>query len=251
MSESFLTIDGIPLATHKILGYLQLSGKLRIFLGEVLRQYVLEEVLQANNGLEISPPEIEQYIVEFRSNNQFISDDEFQSWLIQQDLDFTAFYDRVAMGLSVEKLKAQIAEPKLVEYFIEKKMLLDQIVLSRIATNSQQLAEELKEQILEQQLTFEQSAQEYSLTEEKIFNGMLGLVSRGSLPDGLRTAIDLAKPGELLGPLEIDEYWCLFRVEKLLPAALEGNLKEELINTIFEQWLAEKIEQKTVDIELS
>lgn len=128
--------------------------------------------------------------------------------------------------------------------------MLDKVILSRIATTNKHLVEELKEQILEIQLTFEQSAQEYSLTEERIFNGMLGLVSRGSLPDALRGAIDLAKPGDLFEPIEVSEYWCLFRVEKFLPASLEGQLKQELIDTIFEQWLTEKIAQKIVDIEI-
>lgn len=250
MAESFLTINGTPLATDRVLNYLQLSGKLRSFLGEVLRQYVLEEELQVRNNFDISPSQIDRHITEFRSKNQLVLDEAFQAWLEQQDLDFTAFYNRVSIALKVEKLKVQVAEPKLIEYFIENKIFLDRLVLSRITTNSQPLVEELKEQILEKQLTFEQSAQEYSLTEEKIFNGMLGIVSRGSLPDALRAAIDRAKPGDLIGPVEIEKYWCLFRVEKFLPISLDGELKQELIDAIFEQWLAQKIEQKTIDIKI-
>lgn len=251
MSDHFLSIDGVPLTTSRVLNYLQRSGKLRTFLGEILRQYVLEEAFQISNEFDIDPAQIDRHITEFRSMHQLVSDEDFQAWLIQQDLDFTAFYDRVTVALKVEKLRTQVAEPKLIEYFIENKLFLDRLVLSRIATDSKHLADELKEQILEKHLTFEQSAQEYSLTNEKIFNGMLGLVSRGSLPDELRAAIDLAKPGDLIGPIEIEQHWCLFRVEKLLPVSLDGELKQELIDAIFEQWLTEKIGQKTIDLEIS
>ena len=55
--ESFLSIDGIPLETGRILNYLQLSGKLRSFLGEILRQYVLEAELNTRRELDVDLPQ--------------------------------------------------------------------------------------------------------------------------------------------------------------------------------------------------
>jgi len=59
---------------------------------------------------------------------------------------------------------------------------------------------------------FEQLAQEYSLTDERIVNGMMGPVSRGQMPDFLRALVDLSSPGELIGPIEIEGWYCLFRL---------------------------------------
>jgi len=50
-------------------------------------------------------------------------------------------------------------------------------VLSRIAVTEKELAEELRSQILEG-ARFEQLAQEYSLTDERIVNGMMGPMPR-------------------------------------------------------------------------
>jgi len=68
-------------------------------------------------------------------------------------------------------------------------------VLSRIAVTEKELAE-LRSQILEG-ARFEQLAQEYSLTDERIVNGMMGPISRGQMPDFLRALVDLSSPGEL------------------------------------------------------
>ena len=124
------------------------------------------------------------------------------------------------------------------------------MVLSRIVVNNKELAEELKSQILEE-IRFEQLAQEYSLTDDRIVNGMMGPVSRGQMPDSLRTLVDLSSPGELVGPIELEGLYCLFRVEQFLPASLEGQVKQELQNQLFEQWLAEKMQKLTIKLQVS
>jgi len=55
----------------------------------------------------------------------------------------------------------------------------------------------------------------------------------------LRALVDLSSPGELIGPIEIEGWYCLFQVEQFLPASLEGQVKQELQNQLFEKWLEE------------
>jgi parvulin-like peptidyl-prolyl isomerase len=68
------------------------------------------------------------------------------------------------------------------------------------------------------------------------------------MPDDLRAAIDLASPGELIGPLEIERLWYLVRVEKFLPASLDEPTKQQLMDELFEQWLEEKVQQTDVQL---
>jgi parvulin-like peptidyl-prolyl isomerase len=80
---------------------------------------------------------------------------------------------------------------------------------------------------------------------------MMGPVSRGSIPDRLRAAVDKASPGEVVGPVELEERYGLFRVEQFLPASLEDTqLRQTLQNELFEKWLAEKIQKLTVKLQL-
>jgi len=109
---------------------------------------------------------------------------------------------------------------------------------------------ELKSQILEDGGRLEQLVQEYSVAEDRIFNGMMGAISPGAMPDALRAAVDLANPGDLLEPLEIDGLWYLVRVEKFLPASLDEQLSQELENKLFEQWLEDKIQAMNIKLEV-
>ena len=77
----------------------------------------------------------------------------------------------------------------------------------------------------------------------------MGAVRCGTLPDILKTAVSSGQPGELIGPLEIDGRYCLFLVEEFLPATLE-DIKSELLQNRFQNWLQSKIDALTIKLEL-
>ncbi|MFH7024357.1 MAG: peptidylprolyl isomerase [Heteroscytonema crispum UTEX LB 1556] len=249
-SSLFLTADEQPLTLGQALRYLESSGKLGSVLWEIMRQHILEQELQTLEDIDISSDLIEQVVIDFRLNNQLTDSASFQQWLVQEGLDYPTFKRQIVSQLKLEKLKAQVTEPNLQEYFIERKIFLDRVVLSRLVVEEQALAEELKSQILEDGAKFEQLVQEYSITDDRIFNGMMGAISKGTLPTVLRAAIDLANPGELLEPLEIEGIWYLVRVEKFLPASLDEQLKQQLEDELFEQWLEDKIQNINVQLQV-
>ena len=249
--QQFLVVDNYPISLAQALKYLQASGRMQLLIGDILRQHVIEQEIQARTDLDINPALTEQAIIDFRLQNQLTDSKRFQEWLASQGTDRSTFHTQINFGFKLEKLKAAVTQPKLQEYFIERKLFLDRVVISRIIVAEQELAEELASQI-EEGASFEQLAKEYSVTDDRLVNGMMGPISRGSLPDQLRAALDAADPGEVVGPLAIDGRWGLFRVEQFLPASLEQNqLKQVLENELFEQWLAEKIQKLTVKLQVS
>jgi parvulin-like peptidyl-prolyl isomerase len=250
-SLSFLTINDQPISIEQAVKYLQASGKLAQFIGDILRQYVIEQEILTRQDIDISPALTEQTIIDFRLKNQLTDPQVFQEWLKKHGNDYATFYASVALSFQLEKLKAVITEPKLPEYFIERKIYLDRVILSRILVDNLELGEELQSQI-EEGGSFEQLAREYSLADDRIVNGMMGPISRGTMPDILRASVDVANPGQLIGPIEIEERYGLFRVEQHLPASLEDTqLKQALQNELFEKWLAEKIQKLTVKLQVN
>ncbi|BAZ25045.1 hypothetical protein NIES4073_59490 [Kalymmatonema gypsitolerans NIES-4073] len=247
----FLTADEQPISLEQALRYLESAGKLESVLWAIMRQHVLEKELQAVDDTDINSDLIEQVVIDFRLNNQLTDSASFQEWLAQEGLDYPSFRSQIASSLKLEKLKAQVTEQNIQEYFIERKIFLDRVVLSRLVVEEQALAEELKSQIIEDGARFEQLVQEYSIADDQIFNGMMGAISKGTLPDALRAAINLANPGELIGPVEVEGLWYLVRVEKFLDASLEEQLKQELEDELFEQWLEEKIQNINVKLQVN
>ncbi|NJO80563.1 MAG: peptidylprolyl isomerase [Cyanobacteria bacterium RM1_2_2] len=249
-AEPFLIIDDQPISATQIINYLQVTRKLDAFIGDIVRQFVIERELQSQE-MSVSSAVIEQAVIDFRLNNQLTDSTQFQEWLTNNGLTYEAFHNQVAGSFKMRKLKENVTASKLPEYFIERKMFLDRVILSRIIVADKEVAEELKTQ-LQEGASFEQLAREYSLTDDRVMNGMVGPVSRGSMPDLLRADIDLAKPGNIVGPIGMEERWGLFRVESLLPASLEDpQVKQSLEDEIFEQWLAEKMQTLPIRLQVS
>jgi len=249
-SSSFLTVNDQEITLAEVVKYLQISGRLGNFMSDVLRQHIIEQEISARTDIEISSALIEQTIIDFRLKNQLTDAQKFQEWLTNNGTDYTTFHTSITFGFQLEKLKALITEAKLPEYFIEKKIYLDRVILSRILVDSRELAEELQTQI-EEGSSFEQLAKEYSLADERVFNGMMGPISRGTIPDILRAAVDSTTPGKLINPIEIEGRFALFRLEQILPASLEDpQLQQSLKNELFEKWLGDKIQNLTVKIQV-
>lgn len=250
-TQALLTVDDQELSLRDCMRHLQSSGKLQDFIGGILRQHILQQETETRTDLDIPEGVVEQAIIDFRIQQQLSDATAFQEWLKKNGSDYSNFHKQITGNFKVEKLKMVIAEEKLQEYFIERKVFLDRIILSRIIVDSQDLAEELKIQIQEESATYEQLARTHSITDDKLVNGMMGPVSRGTLPDSIRAQIDSATPGTLIGPLELEGKWGLFRVEEFLEASLEDpQLQQTLRNELFERWLAEKMQKMDVKLQV-
>jgi parvulin-like peptidyl-prolyl isomerase len=249
-AKPFITVDGESISLGRAFRYLQAADRLDSTISAILRQHLLEKALQTRPELAIAPEQIHQVVTDFRLQNQLNNAQQFQQWLTEQELDETQFRAQVLRELQIRKLKETIAQSKLQEYFIERKLLLDQVVLSRIAVSQKEMAEELKEQLSEG-ANFEDLARDYSRAEERFFNGMMGLVSRGELPDVLRSALDLAAPGDVVGPFDLEDTWMIFRLEKILPASLgDPQVRQTLQNELFDRWFVEQLQGMNIEINL-
>lgn len=247
--RSALTINGQPIPFEQTLRHLKAAGKLQLFLGEIASQYILEQAISQAKLVDPTPEVIAQAILQLRQDQDLLNDDLFRAWLADQDLTAEEFQSQAAFSLKLDQFITQLTAPKLLEHFIDHKLQLDQVVLSRIAVTTVDLAEELKSQLSEAEASFEQLARDYSCTDERLTNGMMGFLSRGEAQDLLGLDLFQISPGEVLGPLPWDCYWCLVRVEALLPASFDDpQLQHELRQQIFDQWLEHQLEAVTVEL---
>ncbi|ERT05834.1 PPIC-type PPIASE domain protein [Lyngbya aestuarii BL J] len=252
MAQPFLTVNDEPITLGQSLRYLQSSGKLQSFIGEMLRQYILDKELEAQENLNINSASVEQAVINFRLERNLSDPQAFQEWLERNQMSYDSFHQQVEAGFKRETLKLSIVQPQLEAYFQERKSFLDTIILSRIVVADYELAETLHRRLQEEEARFEQLAREYSLTPERNVNGMMGAVSLGSLPENLKPIMTGAALGQIVGPVEIEGRWCIFRVEQLIEASFEDSkLKQKLQNELFERWINEKLKSLTVKMQIA
>lgn len=246
-STSFLKIDGEAISIKQVLGYLQLTGRLQPFLQEIASQHVVYKEIQQRDDLDLTGAEIEQAALDFRIEKKLADSKSFEEWLSRNAMDYTTFRSRIVLGLSVDKLKAKIAEPDLEIYFKQRQRSLDRIDLSCLIGTERITIEQFKEKIVSADGSFDRVVKELSdRAEDKTEDNleiMRGPNLRKNLPVELQEKVDEVKSGEVVGPLSFGQRWCLFQVERIVPATLDGAMKQEIENELFKQWLAKKVKQ--------
>ena len=143
--------------------------------------------------------------------------------------------------LQVEIFKKEMFEDKIEAKFLESKESLDRVMYSVLRVKDKDQANELFTQIEEKESTFAELVSQYSLGTEKNFNGIIGPVEFGRLDPNLRERLKISHNGQLWPPFEFKENWLVIRHEKSLPCKLDDNMKNNIRNTMYEEWINKKV----------
>lgn len=246
-TDSFVTINDKVLSLTESLYHLKQVGRLQNLILEIAQQHLLNQEIV--NFSDPTSAEIEQVAMEVRLQQQLVNAEKFQQWLTANNTTYDDFRNQIIYRLKLDKLKKTIAAPKLQETFEQQKQKLDRAVLSRIVVDTPDFAQTLKTQ-LDEGTDFNQLAKQHSVVDDAVVGGVMGPVSYGQMPPLIRENIGDAQMGEIVGPVEIENRYCLLKVEKILPATLDENLKKRLENQIFEQWLAEKLQSAKIELNI-
>lgn len=247
--EWVLKLGDRLLDTQQVITYLRRSGHLPVFLGEVASQFLIEMELEKRSDIVISRQYLEQEISHLRSAHQLEAPSVFDDWLFSNSFkDELSFRLSLELKLKIDQWMIQLEADKGLDYFISHKLELDQLVISRIVVSSENLAEEIQLQLLEQPFQFEQFAKAYSITDDAKTNGLVGLVNRKEMLEKIGIDLYNTQVGELVGPMECEEGWSIFRVDECIPAKYDDEMKEFLREQLLEEWLSQQLESLDIDI---
>ncbi|WP_299488164.1 peptidylprolyl isomerase [Acaryochloris sp. IP29b_bin.137] len=231
ISSPVLTLSGVPLDWNTISLYLRRAGLLDVVFNAIQDQYLIQQAL-AETMITVDSVEIEKELLQRQSQNHMfetISQDEKKG--SRGSVSHTSL-DEIIYHLQVKKLMEKIVTPRLPQAYISKKLLLDQVILSRIVVAEKNEAEELYIQLVEEKASFTMLAQTYSLLSD---TGQI-ICSRGKLPIVIRAAVDTADPNQIIGPLSVEGVWYLLRLEAIHSLSLK-EAQEQLTEILFKEWL--------------
>ncbi|MFO0076194.1 MAG: peptidylprolyl isomerase [Cyanobacteriota bacterium] len=118
--------------------------------------------------------------------------------------------------------------------FDQRRAELERVVLSLIRLDSSEVAEELYLRLLDDGADFGQLARDHSLGEERHTRGLIGPLPIGQLHGALQRLIATLPAGELHPPVVVDDWVVLVKLEERLPVELEGRLRDQLLQELFE-----------------
>jgi parvulin-like peptidyl-prolyl isomerase len=154
------------------------------------------------------------------------------------ELEGSTIVDR---DTKLQQFKQEIWGNKVGSYYLTRKAQLDRVICSIIQVTDGTIAQELYFRICSEPKIFSKLALNYSQGLESFDGGKIGPIPFARLHPTMSTQLRLLDPGQISPLFTIDNFYIFVRLEKVVPAQFDDDLRRVLLNELFEQWLQSKI----------
>jgi parvulin-like peptidyl-prolyl isomerase len=141
----------------------------------------------------------------------------------------------------LQRFKQENWGNKVGSYYLTRKVQLDRVICSIIQVADGTVAQELYFRICSEPKIFSKLALNYSQGAESFDGGKVGPIPISRLHPTISTQILLLKPGEISPLFTIDNFYIFVRLEQVVPAQFDDELRQILLDELFEHWLQAKI----------
>ena len=159
-------------------------------------------------------------------------------------------WNSVDLDLHLRRLEAlrrfahQRFAPGVEERFLASKGSRDLVIYSLLRVKDYALARELWIRLEEDETTFAEAAREFGEGPEADRQGVIGPIPIGALhPVKLQDILRGLKAGELSPPFVLGEWQILLRLEKLTPARLDDQVREQMLQESLDQFLDDRVQK--------
>lgn len=171
--------------------------------------------------------ELKVAIEEMRYDKGLESKEKFLHWMKTNGQNLLSIQNEMDYRLLRNKVKASIPQLEVEAYFAEYQLEFDRVELYSIRVSTPEKAEELLAKIEEEGDNFHLLAMEYSEDEESSHKaGYIGKVGRSDVTAEIEAAVFAAQRGDVVGPVQTEKGFNIFKVAALYPSSLETATNE-------------------------
>lgn len=202
-------------------------------------------------GVEVSTNELQQAADDFRIAHNLHDVEATVAWLATNHLSYEDWELSLEAQLIMHKLRELLTAGRVEQHFAEERLSFDTATLSRLVLKDEDLARELRAQIIEDGADFYALARQYSIDEATKFSGgYSGPLRRTLMESTVESAVFGGQAGQVVGPLKTDDGWQLIKIESLNPAMLDDSMRETIKSLLFDKWLSERRGKARISIPL-
>lgn len=226
---------------NEIVTFLKHNIQLREVYQRILQQKIINQATLEKN-ITVTPEEIQNEADLFRHANRLQKASDTLAWLADQMITVEDWEAGISYKLLAAKLSEHLFSKEVEKFFAQNKLDFEQILLYQIVVPYHQLAQELFYQIEEEEISFYEAAHLYDIDERRRYQcGYEGKLYRSSLKPDIAAVVFSANIGENIFPIKSDRGYHLLRVEEFFPAELTPQLRQDIINRMFNEWLISEL----------
>lgn len=234
-----IDFHGVSIKADEIITFLKREMNLK----NVCRQIVCDKIIEqaaASRSITVTPEEIQTEGEEIRRAKRLEKAADTLAWLQEEISSIEEWEIAIEKHLLSQKVAEELFESEVEAHFAQNRLNFEQLIVYQITVPYQRLAQEIFYQIEEEEICFYEAAHLYNIDAQiRYVCGYQGKINRWSCdPDIAATLFrDPIPLGELLGPIQTEEGYHLFKVEEYIQAELTPERRQEIIDKLFKQWL--------------
>jgi parvulin-like peptidyl-prolyl isomerase len=205
----------------------------------VLRELTIDRGIAE---VECSNDEQITALKQFYDRYQLTDEDRLGQWLNLQGLERQYLSEIAIRSFKIDKFKQQTWGSKVGSYFLKRKGQLDRAIYSLIRTTDIGIAQEIYFRSIEGEQTFEQIARQYSQGAESKTGGLVGPVELSVPHPAIAQLITTQPLGQICRPVQLEQWYVIIRPEQIIPAQLDEQMRQRLIEELFQTWVQEQMQ---------
>lgn len=243
-----IEFKGEMIRPEEIIAYLKKNMRIKEVCNSILSQKIINKAAQ-ERGLAMTAADIQAEADRLRYENHLVKASDTLAWLTDQLTTPDDWEVGIGDRLLAEKLAHSLFAKDVEKFFAEKQLDFDSVILYQIVVPYPQLAQEICYQIEEGEMSFYEAAHLYDIDEKRrIQCGYEGKLYRWNCKPDLAAVVFSAPVGDVIGPLTINSASYLLMVDEFIPAELTPEIHQDIVNRMFQEWLAAELNYMLVSI---
>lgn len=210
-------------------------------LPQLAREVIIERAIA---NIECTNEEEKIARQRFYQQFQITTEAQIKLWLKHHGMTPDQLDRLVLREIKLEKYKQETWGNQVESQFLQSKRQLDRVVYSLIRSKDAGIAQELFFRIQEGETSFTDLARKYSEGTEAETGGLIGPVELNVPHPKIAQMLSATRPGQLIPPTRVGDWWIVLRLEKYLSAQLDDQMRQRILNELFQAWLNSEYQQK-------
>jgi parvulin-like peptidyl-prolyl isomerase len=231
----------VAIEPHQIIEYLKKNLQVKEIWQKLLQQKIINKAAEERN-LIVTPEEIQAEATRQRREKRLEKAADTLAWLEAEQITPEDWELGICDRLLKHKLAEALFAQEIEKIFAQSRLNFEQVILYQIIIPYERLAWEIFYQIEEEEMSFYQAAHLYDIDEERKQKcGYEGKLYRWSIQPDIAATIFNLRPKEVSNPQKSEQGYHLLMVEEFIPAQLTSEIYQEILNKLFDDWLAAEL----------
>jgi hypothetical protein len=154
-------------------------------------------------------------------------------------------------SLTLQKYQQVQWGHRISSHFLARKGQLDRAIFSAIQVESLGMAQEIYLRVKDRRQSFDKLARLYSQGAEAKLGGVMGPISVHQVHPQIAYHLVGLEPGELSPLFQLNDLHIFIRLEQRLPAKFDEEMKGQLMEELFEQWVHTEVTSRISNLQVT